>query len=398
MALFKISKGLKANLPSAKTAGNCWYTIDDSLFYIDYEDSNGEVQRKALNAKDAETLTGASLATILNSSDIEIPTSKAVLDAIIDKMPLKVTLIAGASAILADPVVTISADKTFAEIVEAYDNGRTIYAVSDYIVMPLVAITHQDGSGYAIFMVQNNLNVMIASCSNQDGEDVWRYETNDIVASQYSFGGIKAAPKTDEDTIPARIGSDGMLYVAQKEQVQADWFVTDPLDISYIQNKPKISQDSIILKDQVNDYEYVIQMRNGNLVSVIATSSIYVTNSPNKTSYIMGEYFEPTGMIVTAACQDGSTKIIENYTCPQSYLTTSDTTVEISYNEAGVIHTTTIPVTVTEFDAENILMDFEYTAEDDGSYTLNSWNGTLNGQPSTEMVIPSNGLINVSVG
>ena len=34
------------------------------------------------NSKDAETLTGASLSTILNSSDVEIPTSKAVLDAL----------------------------------------------------------------------------------------------------------------------------------------------------------------------------------------------------------------------------------------------------------------------------------------------------------------------------
>ena len=35
-----------------------------------------------VNSKDAETLTGASLSTILNSSDVEIPTSKAVLDAL----------------------------------------------------------------------------------------------------------------------------------------------------------------------------------------------------------------------------------------------------------------------------------------------------------------------------
>ena len=85
MALFKISKGLKANLPSNKTEGYCYYTTDDSLFYIDYKDANGTLQRKALNAKDAETLTGASLAKILNSSDIEIPTSKAVLDALANK-------------------------------------------------------------------------------------------------------------------------------------------------------------------------------------------------------------------------------------------------------------------------------------------------------------------------
>ena len=38
------------------------------------------------NSKDAETLTGASLSTILNSSDVEIPTSKVVLDALDEKV------------------------------------------------------------------------------------------------------------------------------------------------------------------------------------------------------------------------------------------------------------------------------------------------------------------------
>lgn len=86
MALFKVNKGLKENLPSIKTEGYCWYTTDDSLFYIDYKDQNGTLQRKALNAKDAETLMGASLSTILDSSDVEIPTSKAVLDALGEKV------------------------------------------------------------------------------------------------------------------------------------------------------------------------------------------------------------------------------------------------------------------------------------------------------------------------
>jgi hypothetical protein len=80
MALFKISKGSKSNLPTVLTEGFCWYTFDDSKFYIDFKDENGVLTRKALNAQDAETLMGASLATILNSSDVEIPTSKAVLD------------------------------------------------------------------------------------------------------------------------------------------------------------------------------------------------------------------------------------------------------------------------------------------------------------------------------
>ena len=85
MALFKISKGLKANLPEEKTAGYCWYTVDDSLFYIDYVDENNEIQRKALNAKDAEKLSGAALKDILNNSQVEIPTSSAVFAALSGK-------------------------------------------------------------------------------------------------------------------------------------------------------------------------------------------------------------------------------------------------------------------------------------------------------------------------
>ena len=84
MALFKISRGSRENLPTVLSEGHCWYTFDDSLFYIDFKDESGNLVRKALNAKDAETLTGASLATILNSSEVEIPTSKAVLDALAD--------------------------------------------------------------------------------------------------------------------------------------------------------------------------------------------------------------------------------------------------------------------------------------------------------------------------
>lgn len=78
MALFKSLRGKRENLPSTKTDGYAYFCIDDGTFWIDYKDENGTVQRKQLNAKEAELLAGASLSTVLNSSDIEIPTSKAV--------------------------------------------------------------------------------------------------------------------------------------------------------------------------------------------------------------------------------------------------------------------------------------------------------------------------------
>ena len=85
MALFKINRGNSASLPVTKTDGWAYFCTDTAEFFIDYKDNNGVLHRKQLNAKDAETLTGASLSTILNSSNMEIPTSKAVLDALASK-------------------------------------------------------------------------------------------------------------------------------------------------------------------------------------------------------------------------------------------------------------------------------------------------------------------------
>lgn len=77
--LFKILHGDKSRIFTEITPyheGYCYVTHDGD-FYVDMND-----ERVKLNARDAETLLGASLNTILNSSDLEIPTSKAVLDAI----------------------------------------------------------------------------------------------------------------------------------------------------------------------------------------------------------------------------------------------------------------------------------------------------------------------------
>ena len=87
MALFKILHGNSSNISLDITPfheGWC-YVTHDGYFYIDLNigtENSPNNQRIKLNAKEAESLTGYNIAKILNSSDIEIPTSKAVLDAI----------------------------------------------------------------------------------------------------------------------------------------------------------------------------------------------------------------------------------------------------------------------------------------------------------------------------
>ena len=40
-------------------------------------------------------------------------------------------------------------------------------------------------------------------------------------------------------------------------------------------------------------------------------------------------------------------------------------------------------------------VDYEYTANEDGTYTITSWNGTNNGEASTEIIIPDSNKIRV---
>ena len=73
--LFKILHGDKSRISTDITPyheGYC-YVTHDGYFYVDMNN-----ERVKLNAKDAEKLTGYDIKTILNSSDIEIPTSKAI--------------------------------------------------------------------------------------------------------------------------------------------------------------------------------------------------------------------------------------------------------------------------------------------------------------------------------
>lgn len=92
MALFKAMRGNRAALDAKeKHDGYAYFCTDDGTFHIDYMDENGELQRKQLNAKDTETLLGATLVNELTNSENQIPTTKAVTNALelkVDKSDL----------------------------------------------------------------------------------------------------------------------------------------------------------------------------------------------------------------------------------------------------------------------------------------------------------------------
>lgn len=143
-------------------------------------------------------------------------------------------------------------------------------------------------------------------------------------------------------------------------------------------------QDYIVLRDAVTGYRYIVEMRNGNLVSSAACSSIAITTMPDKVQYIESDTIDITGMVVTATFEDGSTAVVEDYTYNE--VAGSDGLLTVSWRQMKTEYSDSIELDVTL--ASEILVDFEYTDNGDGTYTLTGWKGTLNGEPSTEIIVP----------
>lgn len=75
--LFKILHGDKSRISTEATPyheGYCYVTHDGD-FYVDMNN-----ERVKLNAKDAETIMGATLSDVLTNNNLAIPTSQAVLN------------------------------------------------------------------------------------------------------------------------------------------------------------------------------------------------------------------------------------------------------------------------------------------------------------------------------
>ena len=75
--------------------------------------------------------------------------------------------------------------------------------------------------------------------------------------------------------------------------------------------------------------------------------SIAVSVPPTKVIYKAGEYFDTSGMVVTATFDNGTTKTVSGYTySPTGTLQQGDSVITISYTKKGITKTTTQNITV----------------------------------------------------
>ena len=86
-------------------------------------------------------------------------------------------------------------------------------------------------------------------------------------------------------------------------------------------------------------------------VNVVKVESIAVTTAPTKTSYIEGDVFDATGMVVTATYSNDKTKdVTEDILKPAVALSLETTEVVIEYHENGVTVSTTVAVEVISYE------------------------------------------------
>ena len=98
---------------------------------------------------------------------------------------------------------------------------------------------------------------------------------------------------------------------------------------------------------QVTDDTNAIRAQITTTESDKTLSRIAVTTPPNKTSYVAGEVFDPTGMVVTATYSDGTTAPVTGYTWyPDGSLNVIDLVVFVFYEEDTVSRMAIQPITV----------------------------------------------------
>ncbi len=94
----------------------------------------------------------------------------------------------------------------------------------------------------------------------------------------------------------------------------------------------------------------VVGAYNVEKLTELAVTKIEITKEPDKTAYVQGEVFNAEGMEVTATYNDGSTKLVNEYTFNQDALTMGTSSVEIVLGEVK----TTQNITVTETEVAGV--------------------------------------------
>lgn len=122
----------------------------------------------------------------------------------------------------------------------------------------------------------------------------------------------------NEIYIPDSIARTNDLQVAQNEidtlqtdvstlQSEVDTLQTDTATLRIdVDNIPANFKKKFNLTDKATGYDYIVEIRDGTLVTRRQPVSAYLASEPTTMHYIHGEAFDPTGMVIMGTYEDGS--------------------------------------------------------------------------------------------
>ncbi len=295
-------------------------------------------------------------------------------------------------------------------VVEAIYNDKTSEVITDYTIDKTGPLTEADDKvtvSYAGFSVDVNIQVgkkytakinstgtTLVEAEDLDFSDlVLRSDMQDVGLTDFvvnngmAHGGKsieRYAAGESKLTLNIRVGEVSSMkfsiFAADNNNKGFDEMVTVKLDDNVVtSNNPTLSsadgnpyynwQEAIFDFQDLAAGEHVITIQftggqpNLDYVSfytykygsdslVKTAEEIKVTANPTKTTYLAGDTFDPTGMVVALVYNDGSSEDITEYTIDKTApLTADDTTVTISYET----FTTTVGIKV------KAALDFEIT-------------------------------------
>lgn len=132
------------------------------------------------------------------------------------------------------------------------------------------------------------------------------------------------------------------------EPKQADWNQVDSTAIDYIKNKPILTKSYLVLKDKNTNLDYQLAIEDGVLISELMRYFIDITvkTLPSKNAYMIGERFDPTGMVLLATdINNASIEITDGYIYPENQLKHTDEII-ISYVHNGITYTINLNTTI----------------------------------------------------
>ncbi|MCD8158635.1 MAG: bacterial Ig-like domain-containing protein [Clostridiales bacterium] len=232
----------------------------------------------------------------------------------------------------------------------------TVYAGNVSDIVP-IRVVDKEITGIAVTEYPNKVSYYAGQSFDSTGMIV-EAAYNDgstAIISDYSVSPETITSGTTEVTISKDGYSDMVKISVSDVALKSIAVTTPPTKTSYYAGEPFIS-DGMVVTGYFNDgssaeiTDYSISnstLTSGTMLVYITYDGLYTTTSvtvsdktitgieiatlPDKTSYVAGQTFDSSGMIVNAVYSDGSTAEVTGYSISPSTLSVNDTNVLVTY-------------------------------------------------------------------